>query len=100
MSLEKQKTQAIDVRYVAHLARLNLTDDEASEFESQIGRIVEYFGELRAIDVEAVEPTAHAAPISNVFRDDVVRPSLAREEALANAPEAAGDLFSVPQIVE
>lgn len=95
-----REEKSIDVRYVAHLARLSLTDAEVATFEAQIGRIVEYIGELRALDVADVEPTAHAVPIRNIFRDDIVRPGLSREEAMANAPEASGDLFSVPKIVE
>lgn len=96
----KQTAQQIDVRYVANLARIDLSDAEAMEFQSQIARVVAYFDELRGLDVESVEPTAHAAAIQNIFREDAVRPSLPREEALANAPDHRSELFCVPKIVE
>jgi len=91
---------AIDVRYVANLARLDLSDAEVNEFQSQLASIVEYFDQIRGLDVESVEPTAHAAVIQNVFREDVIRPSLSRDEALANAPEHRTELFCVPKIME
>lgn len=90
----------IDVRYVANLARLQLTDAEASEFQSQLGRIVEYFNELRGLDLGGAEPMAHAAFIHNVFREDVCRPSLDHACVMANAPQQGDDLFVVPKIME
>lgn len=90
----------IDVRYVANLARLQLTDEEIALFQSQISQVVEYVNEIRSLDVEGVEPTAHAVPVQNVFRDDVVTPGLDREQVIANAPEHSTDLFMVPKIVE
>ena len=97
---KKQAAAHMDVRYVANLARLELTDAEAVRFQNQLDQIVEYFNELRAVDVEGVEPMAHAVPIQNVFREDVVRESIARDLALGNAPERSSDLFMVPKIVE
>lgn len=90
----------MDVRYVANLARLELTDAEALRFQAQLDQIVAYFNEIRDIDVGAVQPMAHATVIENVFREDVVIPGLDRERVLANAPEQASDLFMVPKIVE
>lgn len=98
---DTQQTGAtIDVRYVANLARLNLTDAEVATFQAQLSQIVAYVNEIRALNVDGVEPTAHAAPVQNVFRDDVVVPGLEREQAIANAPEHSMDLFKVPTIVE
>src|SRR5687767_2474588 len=90
----------LNVKYVAHLARLNLTPEEEQKFGAQLGQVLEYIEKLRQLDVAAVEPTAHATPLSNVMRTDEVRPSLSNEEALRNAPAKANGLFLVPKIVE
>jgi aspartyl-tRNA(Asn)/glutamyl-tRNA(Gln) amidotransferase subunit C len=96
----KLAAEHMDVRYVANLARLELTDAEALRFQTQLDHIVAYFNEIRDIDVEAVQPMAHATVIENVFREDVVLPGLDHEQVLANAPEQASELFMVPKIVE
>jgi len=90
----------IDVKYVAHLARLALTPDEEKKLGAQLGSILGYIEKLRELDVTNVEPTAHAVPLVNVTRPDEIRPSLAHEDALRNAPCQAGGLFIVPKIVE
>jgi len=90
----------IDIKYVAHLARLALTPDEEEKIGGQLGHILGYIEKLRELDVANVEPTAHAVPMVNVTRPDEVRPSLAHEEALRNAPKKSGGLFVVPKIVE
>ena len=90
----------IDVRYVAHLARLELTPDEERKFGAQLGQVLGYIEKLREVDVSQVEPTAHAVPMVNVTRPDEVRPSLPTDEALRNAPARANGLFIVPKIVE
>ncbi len=95
-----QSAKKMDVRYVANLARLSLTDDEAVQFQGQLDHIVEYFNQLRALDVEGVEPMAHATPVQNVFREDEVRPGLDRDLVLKNAPEHSPELIMVPTIVE
>jgi aspartyl-tRNA(Asn)/glutamyl-tRNA(Gln) amidotransferase subunit C len=90
----------IDIKYVAHLARLHLTPDEEKKLGSQLGNILAYIEKLNQLDVSGVEPTAHAVPMVNVTRPDEIRPSLPREEALRNAPAQANGLFIVPKIVE
>jgi aspartyl-tRNA(Asn)/glutamyl-tRNA(Gln) amidotransferase subunit C len=90
----------IDVKYVAHLARISLTPDEEQKIGAQLGNILGYIEKLRELDVSGVEPTAHAVPLINVVRADEVRPSLPTEEALQNAPAKANGLFLVPKIVE
>jgi aspartyl-tRNA(Asn)/glutamyl-tRNA(Gln) amidotransferase subunit C len=100
MADKKQAIDRIDVRYVAHLARLDLTVAERAEFQRQMDQIVEYVHQIRDVDVERVEPTAHAVAVENVFREDEVRPGLEHEQALANAPEQAMGQFKVPIIVE
>jgi aspartyl-tRNA(Asn)/glutamyl-tRNA(Gln) amidotransferase subunit C len=93
-------TGEIDVKYVAQLARLALSPDEEKKLGTQLGSILGYIEKLRELDVSQVEPTAHAVPLVNVMRPDVIRPSLSHDEALRNAPKAGGGLFVVPKIVE
>jgi len=90
----------IDVKYVAHLARLSLTPDEEQRFGAQLGNVLGYIEKLKEVDVNGVEPTAHAFPLVNVTRPDEVRPSISNEDALRNAPAKANGLFIVPKIVE
>jgi len=90
----------IDVKYVAHLARLALSPEEEQQLGAQLGSILGYIEKLRELDVTNVEPTAHAVPLVNVTRPDEVRPSLPHDEAMRNAPKKSGGLFVVPKIVE
>ena len=90
----------LDVRVVARLARIELTDEEVATFQSQLGKVLEYVEQLKALDVSAVEPTAHANPIFNVFREDVAKPGLDRKDALANAPHSANNLVVVTKVIE
>jgi aspartyl-tRNA(Asn)/glutamyl-tRNA(Gln) amidotransferase subunit C len=90
----------IDVKYVAHLARLALTPDEERKIGDQLGNILGYIEKLKEVDVSSVEPTAHAFPLVNVTRADEIRPSISHEDALRNAPAQANGLFIVPKIVE
>jgi aspartyl-tRNA(Asn)/glutamyl-tRNA(Gln) amidotransferase subunit C len=93
-------TPEIDIKYVAHLARLALTPDEEKKLTDQLGNIIGYIEKLRELDVAGVEPTAHAVPMVNVTRPDAIRPSLPHDDALRNAPARANGLFIVPKIVE
>jgi len=90
----------IDVKYVAHLARLSLSPEEAQKISEQLGGILGYIEKLKEVDVTGVEPTAHAFPLVNVARPDEVRPSISQEDALRNAPAQANGLFIVPKIIE
>jgi aspartyl-tRNA(Asn)/glutamyl-tRNA(Gln) amidotransferase subunit C len=90
----------LDIKYVAHLARLHLTPDEEKKLGSQLGHILGYITKLNELDVSHVEPTAHAVPMVNVTRPDEIRPSLPHDEAMRNAPAQANGLFIVPKIVE
>jgi len=90
----------IDVKYVAHLARIALTPDEEKKLGAQLGGILGYIEKLKELDITGVEPTAHAVPLVNVTRADEIRPSLPQEDALRNAPAQANGLFIVPKIVE
>lgn len=90
----------IDIKYVAHLARIALSPGEEQKLSAQLGGILGYIEKLKELDVTGVEPTAHAVPMVNVMRADEVRESLSHEDALRNAPRQAGGLFIVPKIVE
>ena len=90
----------IDVKYVAHLARLHLSLEEEQKFGAQLGQILGYVEKLNQLDVSGVEPTAHAVPLVNVTRPDEARPSLSNDDALRNAPAKANGLFIVPKILE
>jgi aspartyl-tRNA(Asn)/glutamyl-tRNA(Gln) amidotransferase subunit C len=90
----------IDVKYVAHLARLALSPEEEQKIAAQLGDVLGYIEKLKEVDVTGVEPTAHAFPLVNVTRPDEIRPSMSQEDALRNAPAHANGLFLVPKIVE
>lgn len=92
--------QQDDVRHIAKLARLQLDEQELVTYTGQLDRILGFFDQLKQIDTEGVPVTAHPLPVSNAFRDDVARPSLPLEAALANAPQREGDAFRVPKILE
>ena len=89
-----------DVVHVAALARLGLTDDEIDRMQGQLNRILEAVGELQSVDTSSVGPTAQVIALENVMRDDVARPGIGREAALANAPVREGSLLRVPVILE
>lgn len=94
------KIDAEQVRKVAKLARLDLTEAEVEEFTGQLSAILGYVEKMNELDTEDVEPLAHCLAISNCFRDDVVTESLGTEVTLANAPEKDGDFFKVPKILD
>ncbi len=93
-------TAEFNVRYTAQLARLNLSEEEIAKFQGQLSQVLDFVEKLKSVDVSAVEPTAHANPIMNVFRADESRPSFSPAEALANAPREANQLFIVPKVIE
>ena len=90
----------IDVKYVSDLARLKLTEEEAATFQGQLENIVKYVEKISEVNVDGIEPMMHGRKLVNAFREDVVRPSLATETALGNAPQRVGDEFLLPKIVE
>ena len=87
------------IRQVARLARLEVGDDEAAMLTGQLGDILRYVEKMNELDTAGVEPVSHALAVVNAFREDEVAPSLPREEALANAPEANGEAFVVPKVI-
>jgi aspartyl-tRNA(Asn)/glutamyl-tRNA(Gln) amidotransferase subunit C len=89
-----------EVEHVALLSRLRLTDEEKLRLTDDLNHILDQFAVLQQLDTTEVPPTAHAMALENVFRDDVSRPSLPREDALREAPEARDEFFIVPRVVE
>jgi aspartyl-tRNA(Asn)/glutamyl-tRNA(Gln) amidotransferase subunit C len=89
-----------EVRHIATLARLKLTDSEVAEFAHQLASILDYVSQLEEVNVEGVEPTAHAVDVSNVFRADQVAPSFDAETAVANAPQRHETYFKVPKVLD
>jgi aspartyl-tRNA(Asn)/glutamyl-tRNA(Gln) amidotransferase subunit C len=90
----------IDIEHVAKLARLQLTDAEKGRLSAQLAQILEHAARVGEVAAADVPPTASPIPRANVYREDVVEPSLPVEEALRNAPERDGDRFRVPRIAE
>lgn len=90
----------IDVRYVANLARIQLSDEEVAVFQEQLEHIVGYVEKIGSLDVSGIEPTSHAHPLANIFRADEVKPGLEQDAVLGNAPERVDEQFKVPKIVE
>lgn len=88
-----------EVERVAHLARLNLSENELEIMTRQLDTILSYVVKLDELDTTGVQPTTHAFSVANAFREDKVMDSLAREEALFNAPCQNGETFVVPKII-
>lgn len=91
---------ADDVRWIAHLARLDLTPAELEVMTRQLSQIVDYVAQLQKVDTAGVDPMAHALDIQNVFRADEPAPSLPVDEALANAPARRGDFYGAPAVLD
>ena len=88
------------VEHVAKLSRLALSDDALALFQKQLADIIAYFDQLNELATEGVEPLSHPLGLRNVFRDDQVRPSSPREEALSNAPDKTDEAYRVPVVVD
>jgi aspartyl-tRNA(Asn)/glutamyl-tRNA(Gln) amidotransferase subunit C len=89
-----------EVEHVAVLARLALTDTELDAMTGQMNQVLDYVDTLNRLDTEGIIPTAHAVPVENAFREDIVRPSIGHDKALKNAPDATEDCFRVPKIID
>jgi aspartyl-tRNA(Asn)/glutamyl-tRNA(Gln) amidotransferase subunit C len=87
------------VQHTAKLARLSLPPERLAKLAGQLESILEYVDKIQKADVSGVEPMAHALPISNIFREDVVEASLPVEKVLANAPDADPPFFKVPKVI-
>ncbi|GAJ98387.1 MULTISPECIES: Asp-tRNA(Asn)/Glu-tRNA(Gln) amidotransferase subunit GatC [Geomicrobium] len=88
------------VEHVADLARLSFTEAEIEDFTNQMSKVIDYAEVLNELDTENVEPTTHVMDVRNVLREDNVKPSLQREEALKNAPKQKDGQFEVPSVLD
>ena len=93
------KISVDEVKYVAKLARLNLSEKEVEAMTSQLDSILSYVDKLNELDTEQVKPTTHAIEVQNAFREDEVRDSLGQEASLQNAPRQNGEAFVVPKVI-
>ena len=100
MQTSKDNITPEDVRHVALLSRLHLTEEEVGEYTGVLNSILEYFAKLNELDTTHVVPTSHSIRMQNVFRADDVIPSLSVEEALFNASESENNCFKVPKIIQ
>ena len=89
-----------EVRTVAHLARIGLSDKEIEHFQGQLEGILGYIDKLKGLNVDAIAPTAHVLDLKNVQRPDTPQPSLQPEEALRIAPAREGNFYKVPKVIE
>jgi len=97
--MAQQQITFDEVRHVAKLSRLALDDKRLEKFSVQLGSILQYVAKINEVDMTGIEPMAHALPLHNVLREDVVEPSLPLEKVLQNAPEADGPFFKVPKVI-
>lgn len=94
------KLSSQDVEYVAKLARLEVAETERDRFTAQLNDILLYIDKLNELDTTGVRPMTHAIAVTNAFREDTVLESLGSERALANAPDARGEFFRVPKVID
>ena len=94
------KLSSQEVEYVANLARLEISDKEKEKFTSQLNDILLYIDKLNELDTKGVAPMSHAIALTNAFREDKIADSLGTEKSLANAPDARGEFFRVPKVIE
>ncbi|MCP3891140.1 MAG: Asp-tRNA(Asn)/Glu-tRNA(Gln) amidotransferase subunit GatC [Desulfobulbaceae bacterium] len=94
MKISKQ-----DVKHVAKLARLTLSDEELEVMTGQLDNILSYVDKLEELDTSNIKPTSHVFAVSNAFREDEVRESLTQDEAVKNGPRQNGELFQVPRVI-
>jgi len=89
-----------EIEHIALLARLSLSEEEKGIFGSQLSSILDYMEKLNELDTSTVQPTSHVLSLHNVMRDDLLRSSITREDALSNAPAHTEKFFRVPKIIE
>lgn len=89
-----------DIKYISHLARLEMKEEEIENFTAQINKILQYFQKLQQLDTEGIKPASHAIPVYNVFREDKVQLSDNISLMLSNAPSQDENYFIVPRVIE
>jgi len=88
------------VKYVAHLARIELKPKELEKLSQQLKDILGFIDKLKKLDIQNINPTSHILPINNIFREDAPRESLPGDKVLDNAPQKQGNFFGVPKVIE
>lgn len=96
----QMKISEAEINKIALLSRLEVPADKMDTLAKELNDILTYVAELNSLELDDVEPMAHAVPLQNVFREDVVRPSLDHDLALSNAPEEEDGYFRVPRVVQ
>lgn len=89
-----------DVYHIADLAKLDFSDEGIGKFTDEFSKIIEYVGQLKEVDTEGVEPTYNITEKVQPFREDIVKPSLSKEDVLKNAPEEQYGYFKLPRIID
>ncbi|MCF0154436.1 MAG: Asp-tRNA(Asn)/Glu-tRNA(Gln) amidotransferase subunit GatC [Veillonella sp.] len=89
-----------EIKKIAHLSRLEVSDDHMVQLEKELSDILSYVEQLNELELNDVEPMAHAVPLQNVFREDKVQPSIDHNKALSTAPEEEDGYFRVPRVVQ
>ena len=89
-----------ELKHLANLARIELDDEELEKYSRQLISILEYIQQLKEVDISSIEPTTHVMHLENVFRDDLVRPSIDAEEVLRHSPDRFKTFFRVPKVIE
>ena len=100
MQLPRMSSEHIDVRYVANLARIDLSEEECTTFQGQLEAVLGYIDKLKDVDVDGIEPMAHASPVFDRLREDVARDGLNQDDLIRNAPESALGQVRVPKVVD
>ncbi len=98
--MAKATLTADDVRAIADLARLELSEDDVARYQRQLSDILDYFQKLEELDTSHIDPTSSVLPLTNVMRADEARPALSVEDALANAPDSDGKQFRVRAVLD
>ncbi len=88
-----------EVKHIAKLAKLSLTEQEEINFQKELSNIIDYMDKLNEVDITNVESLSHPITVENVFREDEVKKSISREEVLKNAPDATEEFFKVPKVI-
>ena len=98
--MSEPESSPMNIDYVSNLARIELSESEKKKFRSQLGDVLKYFEKLQEVNVEGVDPTAHAFPRFNVWDQDQVKEPFRVDQALQNAPQSRNDQIVVPKVVE
>jgi aspartyl-tRNA(Asn)/glutamyl-tRNA(Gln) amidotransferase subunit C len=98
--MEKKKISIQTVKYIAHLARIELSEEELKLISQQLEKIIDYIDQLKELEIKDVHPTSHILPLENVFRQDLVSYSAITEKVLSSAPQKKDNFFVVPKVIE